>query len=151
MIQRMRFLIGFSKMFQTARSGLRVAALFLAGLFMTILAPAQAQAPQLAMLDTLDRGDWEIRFRSDNSRQRICLRDGRPLIQLRHPSQACSRFVVEDTASRVTVHYTCRGHGYGRTQIWRENGSLAQIESQGIVDGSPFQFSAEARRVGACS
>lgn len=135
----------------TTRSALRTVALFFSGLFLALLAPAQAQAPQLAMLDKLEQGDWEIRFRPDNERQRLCLHNGRELIQLRHPFPGCSRFVVEDTADRVTVHYTCRGHGYGRTHIWRENARLVQIESQGIVDGSPFQFSAEARRVGRCT
>ncbi|WP_082826016.1 DUF3617 domain-containing protein [Croceicoccus estronivorus] len=112
--------------------------------------PALAQQPELAALDKLKPGNWEIRFRSDNTRQRICLRDGRELIQLRHTASGCSRFVVEDTADRVTVQYTCRGHGYGRTHIRRESAQIAQIESQGIVDGLPFQFSAEARWVGRC-
>lgn len=111
---------------------------------------ASAEAPALAMLDRLDSGAWELRFRPDNQKDRMCVQDGRQFIQLRHPTQACNRFVVEDTKDRVTVQYTCRGHGYGRTNIWRENGQLAQIESQGIVDGMPFQFSAEARRVGGC-
>lgn len=138
-------------MSSTTRSAMRTVALLFAGLFAAVLAPAQAQAPQLAMLDKLDQGGWEIRFRPSNEREKTCLRDGRELIQLRHPFPGCSRFVVEDTADRVTVHYTCRGHGYGRTQIWRENPRLVQIESQGIVDGRPFQFSAEARRVGRCT
>ena len=42
------------------------------------------------------------------------------------------------------------GNGYGRTNLRREISRLVQIESQGIVDGLPFQFAAEARRVGAC-
>lgn len=113
-------------------------------------AAASAQAPSLAMLDRLDQGAWELRFRPDNQKNRMCVADGRQFIQLRHPKYVCSHFVVQDTANRVTVQYTCRGHGYGRTDIWRENGSLVQITSQGIVDGQPFQFSAEARRVGSC-
>jgi hypothetical protein len=113
-------------------------------------APSLAQGSSLAALDKLAPGSWEIRFRPDNSRQRICIRDGREFIQLRHPQSGCSRFVVEDTADRATVQYTCRGHGYGRTQVWSETPNIAQIESQGLVDGQPFQFSAEARRVGQC-
>ena len=49
------------------------------------------------------------------------------------------------------VQYTCRGKGYGRTQIRRESNRLVQIDSQGIADGLPFSFSAEARRVGDCA
>ena len=58
--------------------------------------------------------------------------------------------MVEDAAGEVTVQYSCPGDGYGRTNIRRESGSLVQIESQGIADGRPFQFTAEARRTGAC-
>ena len=130
-------------------SGLRAQA----GLAAILLLPALAQAADpvhLAALDQLTPGGWDIRYRPDNTRQQICLRNGRDLIQLRHPGAACSRHIVEDAADRVTVHYTCPGHGYGRTQIRRESSGLVQIESQGIVDKLPFQFSAEARRTGRC-
>lgn len=112
---------------------------------------APAASARVAVLDRFERGDWEVRFRPDKARRRICMRNGRPLIQLRHPVRDCRQLVVSETGDRVTVHYTCPGHGYGRTEIWRENGRLAQIQSQGIVDGEPFDFSAEARRVGSCT
>ena len=72
------------------------------------------------------------------------------LIQLRHPAAACDRLVVDDGASEVTVQYTCRGRGYGRTHIRRETNRLVQIDSQGIAEGLPFSFAAEARRIGDC-
>ncbi len=114
------------------------------------LAPVLAQGSPLAMLDRLDPGSWELRFRPDNRLERICVRDGRQLIQLRHQQLGCSHFVVEDTADRVTVQYSCKGRGYGRTYIRRESAGLAQIQSQGIVDGRPFAFTAEARLTGRC-
>lgn len=129
-----------------ARLGAALAGLFAAGL----LAPAAAQGPSLAMLGTLEPGQWEVRNRETRELRRVCLRSGQELIQLRHGARACSRFVVEDGASAVTVQYTCRGNGYGRTSIRRETATLAQIDSQGIADGQPFEFSAEARRVGVC-
>jgi hypothetical protein len=49
------------------------------------------------------------------------------------------------------VQYTCRGRGYGRTHIRRETSRLVQIDTQGIADGRPFAFAAEARRVGDCT
>lgn len=104
----------------------------------------------LAMLESLDRGGWEVRFRDGSTPRKICLRTGRELIQLRHDDKGCNRFVVEDGDSQVTVQYTCRGNGYGRTNIRKEATGLVQIDSQGIADGRPFQFSAEARRTGAC-
>ena len=119
--------------------------------FGALMVPAAAQAPGLAMLDGLSPGQWQLRFRDGSPPKKICIRNGRELIQLRHPRNDCSRYVVEDGASEVTVQYTCKGSNYGRTSIRRESASLAQVESQGIAGGLPFQFSAEARRTGACS
>ena len=129
-----------------ARSLLVAGGLFAGG----ILAPAAAQGPSLAMLGALDDGQWEVRFRDGSTARRVCVRSGLELIQLQHSDSGCSRFVVEDAANTVTVQYTCRGNGYGRTSVRRESGSLVQIDSQGIAGGLPFEFSAEARRVGAC-
>lgn len=112
--------------------------------------PSVAQS-SLAMLDTLDRGGWEVRYRDGSTPRKICLRNGREFIQLRHTQASCKRFVVEDGRSQVTVQYTCAGDGYGRTNIRKESGSLVQIESQGIENGRPFQFTAEARRTGRCN
>lgn len=112
--------------------------------------PATAQAPTLTMLDKLERGQWVLRIRGSGEQKRICVRTGRELIQLRHAGPNCSRYVVEDSAGQVTVQYSCAGNGYGRTSIRRETATLAQIESQGIADGKPFEFTAEARRTGAC-
>ncbi|MFN4113753.1 MAG: hypothetical protein ACK4GD_07410 [Sphingomonadaceae bacterium] len=125
-----------------AATGLAAAAL--------LVLPANAEAPNLAMLDRLERGEWLIRFRDSGDQRRVCLRTGREMIQLRHTGGECSRYIVEDGAGQVTVQYSCPGNNYGRTSIRRESASLAQIESQGIADGKPFQFTAEARRVGAC-
>ena len=115
-----------------------------------VAAPALAQA-SLAMLNSLDKGGWELRFRDGSTARKVCVRSGREFIQLRHRGSGCNRFVVEDGAREVTIQYTCRGNGYGRTSIRKETGSLVQIDSQGIADGKPFEFSAEARRTGGCN
>lgn len=123
------------------------AALAVAG----IAAPAShAQAPTLQMLDKMQPGMWELRIRDEKTPRRMCLANGRPLIQIRHPGAACQRFVIEDGANTVTVQYTCPGAGYGRTTVRLETPQLAQVESQGIDAGTPFDFSAEVRRVGPC-
>jgi hypothetical protein len=112
--------------------------------------PLAAQAPELAMLNDLAKGAWNLRIRDDGSQQRICVRDGREFIQLRHRQPGCSQFVVQDGADEVVVQYTCRGNGYGRTSIRREGNGLVQIRSQGIEGGTPFSFSGEARQSGSC-
>ncbi len=121
-----------------------------AGALTLAVVPSVAQNATLALFGELDRGQWELRFRDGEPSQRICLRNGTELIQLRHRGASCNRFVVENGANQVTVQYTCPGNGYGRTSVRRESATLAQVESQGIAGGRPFQFTAEARRVGAC-
>lgn len=112
--------------------------------------PASAQSDSLSMLEGLTKGEWTIKHRDGSADKRICVKTGRELIQLRHDDPNCSRFVVEDGTSKVTVQYTCPGNGYGRTNIRKETGALIQIESQGIASGQPFQFAAEGRRTGSC-
>jgi hypothetical protein len=112
--------------------------------------PIAAHSAELAMLNSLTKGSWNLRLRDNGGEQRICVRDGGELIQIRHKQPGCSRFVVEDGADHVVVQYTCRGNGYGRTSIRREASGLVQIESQGIIDGAPFALSGEARHSGAC-
>jgi hypothetical protein len=112
--------------------------------------PIAALSAELAMLDSLTKGEWTLRVRDDGSVQRICVRNGRELVQLRHRQSGCSRFVVQDGADEVVVQYTCPGNGYGRTSIRRESNGLVQIQSQGIYGGAPFAFSGEARHSGRC-
>lgn len=129
---------------------LRIGAAAAVGLI-AFAAPASGGGQSLAMLDQLDPGRWEVRLREPgNPVQKLCIENGRRLIQLRHQADSCERFVVQDGTSDVTVQYTCRGRGYGRTHIRRETSRLVQISSQGIAQGLPFDFSAEARRVGEC-
>ncbi|MXP30773.1 DUF3617 domain-containing protein [Parerythrobacter jejuensis] len=133
-----------------SRARLQSAVIALGASIVALTVPTQAQAPSLAMLDKLQPGEWEIRYRDGSPARKLCLGSGRDLIQLRHRTPKCNRFVVEDGQAEVTVQYTCRGNGYGRTSIRRESNLLVQIESQGIEGGLPFSFTAEGRRVGAC-
>lgn len=123
---------------------------FLSGAMLAIAAPIMAQTDALDMLRTLTKGEWTVKFRDGSPDLKVCVRTGDELVQIKHRRPDCSRFVVEDNPSKVTVQYTCPGNGYGRTDIRRENASLVQIDSQGIVAGLPFQFAAEARRTGSC-
>jgi hypothetical protein len=129
-----------------------VLSLCAAALVAVMAGPAQGQRPALAMLDELEHGRWELRIREPGGAvEQLCLGDARRLIQLRHPAQACERLIVSDGPGEVTVQYTCRGRGYGRTHIRRESNRLIQLDSQGIANGLPFAFAAEGRRVGECT
>jgi len=125
-----------------------VAAATLAAL--AVVVPASAALPNLALLDSLQKGEWELRYRDGSPPTRICVRTGWEFIQLRHQGKACSRHGLDAETNEVTVHYSCKGDGYGRTSLRKETKALVQIESQGIAGGLPFQFNAEGRRVGDC-
>ena len=116
---------------------------------------AASGAPQtsgsLAMLAKLLPGKWELREHGGQSTRQMCIASGKDLIQLRHPGETCSRFIVADTAASVVVQYTCRGTGFGRTQIRYESPTLAQIDTQGINRGLPFDVDVEGRRIGDCT
>ena len=112
--------------------------------------PVAAQAAEPALFDAISKGTWTLRLRDGGAEQRICVRDGNELVQIRHKETGCSRFVVKDSAEEVVVQYTCPGNGYGRTSVRKESNGLVQIQSQGIVNGAPFSFSGEARHSGAC-
>ncbi|RJF85438.1 DUF3617 domain-containing protein [Sphingomonas cavernae] len=110
-----------------------------------------ARAPGLPALAGIEKGMWELRERGSSAApRRICIADPSTLIQIRHGASACSRFVIDSKPDRATVHYTCPGAGHGRTTIRVETSRLIHIDSQGIADNSPFNFTYEGRRVGNC-
>lgn len=133
-----------------SRARLRTTAIAMGVSLGALAVPSAAQAPALTMLDSLQSGEWEVRYRDGTAPKRFCVRSGRELIQIRHKEPNCNRFVVEDGTNEVTVQYTCRGNGYGRTNIRKESKVLVQLESQGIEGGLPFSFTAEGRRTGVC-
>ncbi len=115
-----------------------------------LLGAAPARSPILAF-NQIQPGGWQLRARDESTpARRLCIGDPYDLIQIRHPGAACSRFVLANEAQSATVHYTCTGAGYGRTTVTVETGQLIRIESQGLVNQSPFQVSMEARRTGGC-
>ncbi|CAN5332437.1 hypothetical protein BH10PSE13_BH10PSE13_20390 [soil metagenome] len=128
-------------------------AFFIVPVFMAAnLAAAAGPGVPPAALATLEPGQWELRSRdAGEPAQRLCVRDLMTLIQLRHQGQVCRRYVVEDGRDRTSIAYDCPGTGHGRTEVRVETSRLAQIDTQGVVDGYPFAMTLEARRVGSCT
>jgi hypothetical protein len=106
------------------------------------------------LLETLERGLWRIRPASGSSSalpiDQYCVGDPLRLVQLRHGKANCYHNVLRSTPNTIVISYTCRGQGQGTTTIRKETSRLIQINSQGIWNNSPFNFSAEARRTGTC-
>ena len=117
-------------------------------------ATAFAQGTDLSLLDSLDRGLWQLRSvgagTSGVSIDKLCVSDPARLTQIQHGDTPCNRYVVRSTPNSVTVSYTCKGQGQGLTTIRKETGKLIHIQSQGIRNNAPFSFSVEARKSGAC-
>ena len=103
------------------------------------------------MLDTLERGMWQLRPSGNNEpATKICFGKPESLLQIRHSGLACEQYVVRATENSVTVSYTCKGQGQGLTTIRKESNRIVHIQSQGIRDNAPFSFSVEGRKTGAC-
>lgn len=130
-------------------AGLAIAALTIAA------SPAKSgrSGQPLAALARLQPGLWQIRELSNDRAvpQSICIVDPTMLLQVKHYKEPCSRLVIADQADGATVHYTCPANGFGRTSLRVETSRLAKIDTQGIIDKTPFAFRAEARLVGPCS
>jgi hypothetical protein len=131
------------------RGRLRRGAPGLAGLI-AVAAPVFAFAlPDLEAFSKLERGRWRLSD-SAGAPRAICLGDPTALIQLEHKGVSCEQEVVASDKAGVTVQYSCPGRGFGHTSVRVETPRLARIDTQGLVDGRPFSYRAEARRVGAC-
>ncbi len=104
----------------------------------------------LAALGQLERGRWQIVDSEGGIRHSLCLGDPMQLVQLEHRGGACSRELVSSATGGGTVQYSCPGRGFGHTTVHVETPRLARIDTQGLLNGRPFAYRAEARRVGAC-
>lgn len=110
-----------------------------------------AEAPPLIALTQLQPGKWTLTSQdSAFSSRSVCIGDPRVLIQIRQPASTCNRFVVANDPRRAVVSYSCPGAGNGLTTIRVETPRLAQIETQGVAGGAPFDLAIEARRTGDC-
>jgi hypothetical protein len=105
----------------------------------------------MALLDSLDRGMWQLRpIGGTMPMAKICLGKSESLTQIQHSGLACEQYVVRSNANSLTVSYSCAGHGQGLTIIRKETNRIIHIQSQGIRNNAPFSFSAEGRRTGPC-
>lgn len=120
-------------------------------LSLTSTSLALANANDLSLLHTLERGQWSFRAAgAEAPLTKICLGNPELLTQIQHSGVACERYVIRSTVSSVTVSYTCKGHGQGLTTIRKESNRIVHIQSQGIRNNAPFSFSVEGRKVGPC-
>jgi hypothetical protein len=104
----------------------------------------------LVALNAIERGQWQL-HETDGGTSKLCVTDPAALLQLHHRGAQCTQVVVENSRDVATIHYTCPGRGYGRTTISVETSKLVRIDTQGLVDGAPFDSQLEGRKLGACN
>ena len=110
-----------------------------------------ADAQPLNALNLLQPGKWTLTSHdAEFAARSVCIGDPKVLLQIRQPLLTCTRFVVANDPRRAVVSYSCQGSGNGLTTVRVETPRLAQIETQGIVRGTPFDLAIEARRTGDC-
>ncbi len=131
-----------------------LAAAAFAVLFASAGAVAVTAGADAPLLDSLERGMWQLRAVPGGSPNipvsKICLSSPARLIQMQHGNASCEQYVVRSTPNSVTVSYSCKGQGQGLTTVRKESGKLLQIQTQGIRNNAPFSFAIEARYSGAC-
>lgn len=127
----------------------RWGALGLAGLLAAAAPVFAFAAPDLEIFSKLERGRWQLRDSAGESRS-ICLSSPTALVQLEHDGIGCSQEILANDKGAATVQYSCPGRGFGHTSIRLETPRLARIDTQGLLDGRPFSYRTEARKVGSC-
>jgi hypothetical protein len=111
-----------------------------------------ADAPVPLALASIQTGQWQLRSPDGSAPTKLlCLGDPRVLLQIRHATQACTKFIISNSATETIVNYSCAGIGNGRTSVRVETPRVIQIQSQGIADKAPFELAYEGRRVGECT
>jgi hypothetical protein len=126
------------------------AALLLGSLALAGVAHASGRA-SFPLLDRLEKGQWTLTERGQAKPMRkICLGDASVLLRPEHRGGQCAQYILDNEPAHLSIHYKCSAMGHGNTIIRHETNRVVQIETQGIVNGQPFERSIEARRVGAC-
>jgi hypothetical protein len=130
----------------SARAGIALAAVLLAA------TPGSSMQGADSPLARIEPGRWELRDANNEAvlRGTVCVGDPGLLAQVQHGDAPCSRVVISANARQMVIHYTCPATGFGRSTLLFETPRLLRVDSQGIHQGAPFGFRAEARRVGAC-
>ena len=96
-------------------------------------------------------GMWEISgYPGSKAPARECIGNLALLAQYEHRRQNCSSSVVSDHAPSSVIQYSCPGGGFGRTTVTMITPRSLRIETQGIANNLPFNYTLQARRIGDC-
>ncbi|WP_242182388.1 DUF3617 family protein [Sphingomonas sp. CARO-RG-8B-R24-01] len=111
---------------------------------------APGAKPALTALARVERGQWQLKTVDDGVSRTLCLADPRTLIHYEHPMEQCQHAVVKNDIDTTTVHFICH-NSHGQTSVKVATPRSFNMDTQGIINGAPFEETYEARYVGACA
>ena len=119
---------------------------------LAIAAPAGVAAAAMPQaLAKVAGGLWEISGAPGTQGPvRQCVFDVLKLAQYEHRGKPCTRSVISDSPREMTISYKCGAAGFGRSDIEVVTPRALTINTQGISDKLPFNYTLLARRVGEC-
>lgn len=116
-----------------------------------VAAIALTAAQPVSTLADLQPGLWEVTAAEHkNVLGRQCVADILTLARFEHRGKTCSGKIVKSSGSQASVEYSCRGAGFGHSDIDVLTPRSLRISTQGISGGLPFNYVLQARRVGEC-
>jgi hypothetical protein len=111
---------------------------------------AAAEAP--SVLTQAQPGVWEISGAPGlKTPVRQCIGDLAALARFEHRANNCAAKIVSQSATSVSVDYSCGGAGFGHSDVNELTPRSLRISTQGISGGLPFNYVLQARRVEDCS
>ena len=118
---------------------------------MTLAGAAVIAAPRPAALVQAAPGLWEVyRLAAAHETSRECVGDVTALALYEHRNHRCTSSIVSDGPITTVIQYSCVGGGFGRSTMTMITPRSLRIETQGISDNLPFNYTLQARRVGDC-
>ena len=113
------------------------------------LALGGAKGP--AALAEVKGGMWELGgLPGTSSPTRACITDIQQLTRYEHRAKSCSSKAISDNGRSTVIEYSCGGSDFGRTKIDVITPRNLKINTQGISDSLPFNYTLNAHRIGEC-
>jgi hypothetical protein len=109
-------------------------------------------ATQPAALAEVKAGMWELTgLPGASAPARVCIAAVDQLTRYEHRAQQCTSKAISDNGRSTVIEYSCGSAGFGRTKIDMVTPRNLKINTQGISDSLPFNYTLSARRVGDCA
>ncbi len=104
-----------------------------------------------AALSGVEPGLWEVsRSATGHAAVRMCVADVVALAQFEHRGERCTPRILSSRGDGATIHFTCQGGDFSRTEVTVLTPRSLRLDTQGIHRGEPFSYQLHARRAGSC-